>query len=84
MASKPTVGKRRDGYQIIVDRETCIGAASCVTIAPGVYQLDEEGKCFILDPEEGDLQAVIDGAKSCPVAAIRILDPKGKQLWPEV
>jgi ferredoxin len=81
---KPTTGKRKDGYQIIIDRETCIGAASCVTIAPGVYQLDEEGKSFVLDPDEGDLQTVIDGAKSCPVAAIRILDPKGVQVWPEV
>ena len=30
--------------KIYVDRDLCIGAASCVAIAPGVFALDDENK----------------------------------------
>lgn len=34
--------------KIVIDRDLCIGAASCVTIMPGVFQLDEENKAVIV------------------------------------
>ncbi|MCC7356943.1 ferredoxin [Candidatus Uhrbacteria bacterium] len=35
--------------RIIVDQETCIGAASCVAIAAQTFGLNQEGKVFILN-----------------------------------
>ena len=35
-------------YKIKVDRDLCIGAASCIAVAPKVYELDNEGKAVIL------------------------------------
>jgi len=67
-----------------IDRNLCIGAASCVAVAPKAYSLDGEAKAIILPTaaEETD-QAIIDGAKSCPVAAIIITDvTTGKQVFP--
>lgn len=65
-----------------VDRNICIGAAACVVIAPEVFQLDEEGKVFIVDANSRDAQTIIDAAKSCPVAAITIEDENGNKIWP--
>ncbi len=70
-------------YKITVDRVLCIGAASCVAVAPQAFQLDNEAKAILLPTasEESD-QAVLDAAKSCPVAAIILTDETGAQVYP--
>ena len=35
--------------KIIVDPELCIGAASCVTVAPLFFQLNDENKAVVID-----------------------------------
>lgn len=70
--------------KIIVDRSLCIGAASCVVIAPQTFALDEENKAVILDAQGHDDQTILDAAFSCPVAAIIIHDENGNQIWPDV
>ena len=70
--------------KIHIDRDLCIGAASCVAVAPKAYALDSEAKAIILPTtsEETD-EAILDGARSCPVAAIIITDAStGKQMFP--
>ena len=66
-----------------IDRNLCIGAATCVALAPKAWALDDEAKAIILDTagEESD-EALLDAAKSCPVMAIFITDQNGKQLYP--
>lgn len=72
-----------NNYKIVVDRNLCIGAATCVAVAPKAFQLDNEAKAIILPSvgEESE-QTIIDAAKSCPVAAIIVSDAAGKQLYP--
>ena len=82
-----------------VDPDLCIGAASCVTIAPGTFQLNEENKAYVLDAgqepggrtyerwmevSEETKQEIILGAQSCPTLAIFIYDEAGVQLFPEM
>jgi len=55
--------------KIEVDREACIGAAPCVTVAPGVFQLDEENKAIIVDAKGADDDTILLAAESCPVQA---------------
>jgi len=66
-----------------IDRSLCIGAATCIALAPKAWALDDEAKAIILDSasEESD-QALLDAAKSCPVMAIIITGQDGKQLYP--
>lgn len=66
-----------------IDRNLCIGAATCVAIAPRAWALDNEAKAIILDTatEESD-EALIEAAKGCPVLAIFITDASGKQIFP--
>ena len=37
------------GLEVRVDREECIGAASCVRWAPHVFQIDDDGLAEVLD-----------------------------------
>ena len=72
--------------KIVIDRELCIGAASCVAIAPGVFALDSENKAYVVDnPPAGgaaDFETILNAAKSCPTKAISLFDGEGKQIFP--
>lgn len=85
--------------RIVVDPDLCIGAASCVTIAPETFQLNTENKADVLDHGEADggpsyertvevteaeKDNIILGAQSCPTLAIAIFDEAGNQLYPSV
>ena len=82
-------------YKVKVDRDLCIGAGSCVAVAPKVYELDEEGKAVFLKKDgtkTSDLtnyedlndteQNILNSAKSCPVNAIVIVevDDQGNEI----
>jgi len=67
-----------------VDRDVCIGAAPCVTIAPNVFQLDEKNIAVVVDPKGSSDEQILLAAQACPVQAILIFDEDGKQVYPEV
>ena len=69
-------------YKIKYDRSKCIGAASCVELAPETWVLDKEGlaKQKKKSITEKDLEKNVKAAKSCPTKAIEIFDEKGKKI----
>lgn len=82
-------------YKVKVDRDLCIGAASCVAVAPKAYELDNEGKAVILKKDgtktsdyveykdiDDTEENILNSAKSCPVNAIIIVevDNLGKEI----
>lgn len=71
-------------YKVRVDRDLCIGAATCVAIAPKTFLMDSEAKAIILDSSDQDAdEIVVDAARGCPVAAIIIEDEKGERVFPK-
>ena len=40
--------------EITVDRALCIGSGDCVDTAPDVFQLDDEEKAVVVDPDDAD------------------------------
>jgi ferredoxin len=70
--------------KVEVDRDLCIGAAPCVTVAPGVFQLDDENKAYVVDQNGADAETILLAAQSCPVQAIKVFDEEGNQIYPEV
>ena len=69
--------------KIEVDRELCTSVATCVAVATGTFELDDEGIAIIKD-SKGDVEDIIlKAAKSCPVDAIILYDDAGKQTWPK-
>lgn len=78
MASKQ-IGK----YKVQVINEKCIGAASCVAIAPAVFQLNEENIAYIISQDGNDDETKLLAAQSCPTAAIVVTNTEtGEQVWP--
>lgn len=68
--------------RIEIDRDLCIGAESCVVIAPEVFEMDGENKAILKNPSGADDQTILMSAQSCPVAAILLYDEEGNQLYP--
>lgn len=75
--------------KIIVDKNACIGVASCVQIAGQVFQLASDGRVMLvkgdkLSEYEGvTYETLLEAAKSCPTQAIKIVDEAtGKTLFP--
>jgi len=82
-------------YKVKVDRDLCIGAASCVAVAPKTYELDGEGKAVMLKKDESKTSDwtfyddindipdnILNGARSCPVDAVIIVevDDQGNEI----
>ena len=69
-------------YKVTVLRDKCIGAASCVAIAPKVFALDGEQKAYIISQDELDDMKLL-AAQSCPTQAIIVTNIEtGEQVWP--
>lgn len=69
--------------RIVIDREACIGAGSCVVVAEQLYQLDEENLAYIVDPESHDQDTILLSAQACPVLAVHLYNKEGKKIFPE-
>ena len=67
--------------EITVDRALCIGSGDCVDSAPDVFQLDEEDKATVVDPDGASVDDVIAAAGNCPVGAIFVVG-EGGDLYP--
>ncbi len=81
-------GKKVD---VGVDRNLCMGASSCVELAPEVFHLDWSKKKSVFDPAPleklddtgADPQRVFKAAQSCPYRAIFLRDAvTGEVIFP--
>lgn len=70
--------------KIVVDRDLCIGAATCVTIAPETFQMDDENKAILVNLTGNDAETILMAAESCPTKAIFLYDENGEQVYPYV
>ncbi len=78
--------RRKEGTEIarvVVDRQGCIGAGSCVVFTEDLFQLDDENLAFVVDPESYDDETVRLSAESCPVLAIHLYNKEGEKLFPQ-
>lgn len=83
MAGKPSGPVKVNKWTVTVERDLCIGAASCIAVAPRAYALDSQAKAIILETaQEESEESILDSAKACPTAAIIIHDEKDKQIYP--
>lgn len=71
--------------KIVVDRQGCIGARSCVLVAPGAFQMDDQDLAYVPGDKSAyeDDKTLIMGAESCPVLAIHLYDDNDKKIFPQ-
>ncbi|HZW54910.1 MAG TPA: ferredoxin [Nitrososphaerales archaeon] len=87
----------RDNKRLIlsIDQGVCMGAESCVQLAPEVFALDESNLGLVraggrdaplamrdVMPREIDSERIIEAARSCPYKAIRIVDAESGEEVP--
>lgn len=83
-AAKPSGPVKVGKLTVRVDRDLCIGAATCSAIAPRAFALDADSKSIVIETaEEESPEAIIEAAKGCPVAAILIDDENGNRVYPK-
>ncbi len=63
--------------RVEVDRDLCIGSAVCVASAPQVFELDDEGKARVIDPDGAPTDEIVEAARNCPVTAIFVSGEEG-------
>lgn len=82
-------------YKVKVDRNLCIGAASCVAVSANAFDLDSEGKA-VIKKKDGSTTSdfvnysdindnetnILNASKSCPTNAIIIVevDDQGNEI----
>lgn len=76
--------KERKIAKIVIDRNACIGAATCLIESPEAFELDSEGIAILkenaLSTDEG---RIFIAAQSCPTQAIMLYDENGEQIFPK-
>jgi ferredoxin len=58
--------------EIDVDRDLCIGSATCVRLAPGAFALDGDEIATVQDASAVGADALRLAADACPTSAITI------------
>lgn len=76
MADTPKIAK------VEVNRDVCIGAASCVAVSAAVFELDAEGKAVVKDATAADSKTLLEAAQACPTKAITLYDEAGNKVYP--
>jgi ferredoxin len=67
----------RNQIAIETDRDLCIGSGDCVDTAPAVFELDDDGKVRVIDPDGASVDEIVDAAANCPVTAIFVIGADG-------
>jgi ferredoxin len=60
------------GFEVEIDHDACMGSGNCVYEAPGVFDLNEDGVAFVVDPAASPEDKVIAAARKCPTNAITV------------
>lgn len=73
--SSDTVERTIGGLTVRIDRRTCIGSGSCVTVAPEIFELDSEMiVSFCAGEPVIERRRLIEACEVCPVDALSAFD----------
>lgn len=68
--------------KIVIRRDLCIGAASCLAVAPNTFELDDENKAIVITPHGESDEELLLAARACPTYAIFLYDEDDNLLYP--
>lgn len=60
-------------YKIVIDGSICSGFGDCADLAPGVFELEANGKAMLRIGTSAD-PAVLEAAAACPMGAISVVE----------
>ncbi|WP_029114329.1 ferredoxin [Mycobacterium sp. URHB0044] len=61
--------------KVTVDFTKCTGLGICESMAPNIFEVDDDGKLVLLkdDVADDELQSVEEAVAGCPTEALRIV-----------
>ncbi|HVX18168.1 MAG TPA: ferredoxin [Acidimicrobiales bacterium] len=59
-------------FDIRIDHDACIGSGNCAFWAPATFDLDDDGKAIVVDPDGDAEEAILNAADGCPTSAITV------------
>jgi ferredoxin len=65
--------------EIDVDRDLCIGSATCLRLAPGAFALDDDEIAIVEDPHAVGVEKLRLAADACPARAITVSEHGGSE-----
>lgn len=86
MANHKEYQRKKEGSKIgkiVVARDLCIGAASCIAVSAATFELDTENKAVVIAADIASDDELLAAAESCPTKAILLFDKDGKQMFPK-
>jgi ferredoxin len=66
-------GREVADWEILIDRERCIGSGVCVVVAPATFTHDEHAKAIVLHSASDPFEAVQTAVTDCPTEALRLV-----------
>lgn len=75
--------KKKKIAKIVVKRDLCIGAATCLAVAGETFELDDENIAVVKENIGNSDEEIILAAQSCPTLAIYLYDEDGNKIFPE-
>jgi ferredoxin len=75
--------RKFDHLTVRIDRTQCIETSNCISIAPELFELDDEGVVSFKE-KDTDIQRdrLTEACSVCPVDALFVIGAGGKQLVP--
>lgn len=72
-------------YKVVIDKDKCIGAGTCVSLADLTFKLGEvDHKVELIDQDGNSDEEKLLAAQACPVMAIKIINTAtGETVWPK-
>jgi ferredoxin len=72
-------------YKVVVLKDKCIGAASCVAVSPKTFELNDQQIAKVLPTVNTETdENLLLAAQSCPTLAIEVYDTAtGEKVWPK-
>jgi ferredoxin len=65
--------ERKDKMKACVDKTACIGCGLCASIAPDIFEIEDDGLAGVIGELTSANEAEAkDAEMSCPVAAIKV------------
>jgi ferredoxin len=61
-------------WEIIVDREICMGSGMCTLYASNTFAIDEETKSFVSNADGDSPESIRTAVEACPTGALRLVE----------
>ena len=64
-------------WEIVVDRDLCMGSGMCFMYAGSTFDLDDSAKSYVKDAEGDPVETIRIAVEACPTGALRLVEHGG-------